>query len=306
MHTLSPKWIMIYLVVSLLSFFPSSRSFSKDYEWSIIKNEIKAKDAEKLKKARTFIPKEEKAFIYSSTIYIAAVYTRHIDFYVLPAGVKVVADTRMNKATPLYYNQVRCGIYGRPVFLNGGKEISLKPHKIIRFTYNITSRSEEPFVPGDYYSPCIYLLVATNMQSPLGITSYSDEEEREYLALVERKEWKTPKGDYDEFYGMFSIDGTLIFRAKEHAAMPDKWINNWCISPNGEVAIFAIGRALHHDACRFCDFRCVRRVLYWKKGKGIDNISLAEVLNKYPKLKDTARFIYWTRNHPGGSVGGCE
>ena len=254
---------------------------------------------EMLKKADTFVPKYNYGYIYGGPEHIAAVYSRRIEFFNVPPGVDVIED----RGGGLYEPDVAerpwhsCGHPGRPKFLKDGKQIHLKPHKVVRFAYNINAVSEGS--EAEIRHPCQYILVSTNMQSPLSIEP-STTEEMGLVKLRPKRKWNSGKSEYDEFYGMFSVDGKLVFRAYEKARMPDKWIYRWYIQPDGKMALFAIGRVVLFDDGNYSGetLGCVKQVLIWTKGSGVKRVPLEEAMKRYPVLLEISGYNDWTKSGP--------
>ena len=166
---------------------------------------------------------------------------------------------------------------------------------MVKFTYNISVVSAQDGRHLTHFLyPCRFLLVATDMSNPLGITRYSDWDEFELIRLRPHRKWSSGKGEYDEFYGMFTVEGSIVFQVKEEGS-PNRWIFPWHVSGDGKVAILGIGRSVPFEEGDGNVKACVRRVIMWKEGGRAKSISITDAAREYPVLKTHAYFGPYTR-----------
>lgn len=264
---------------------PGELSESRDMR---AKNEARQKRIAAL--AENFVPSDCHARYYWSERHVAAVYQRRVEFFQMPEGVRCYTlGGHSDPDRPI--EKLACGFASSPlVFKRDGVAFHLAPHKTIRFSKRIrASRISVPEAIWD--GPCRVFGLCTDEANPYMYT-YCNDYEIEVMTYIARKrgkdmfEWRGPKGDYDDFYGVFSVSGEILAEIPFRARLPDRALETLYADPGGKFAIFAVGKRIRSK--HFPDLHNISEtyeVIVWTPPKGIERMSVQEVLERHPFLK---------------------
>jgi hypothetical protein len=117
--------------------------------------------------------------------------------------------------------------------------------------------------------------------------------------------WPAGRGDYKRFYGVFSIDGKAVCRLMFKPSFPKRVLAPVFCDPNGQYAIFSIGRAAkfgggEHRLPGDYEYVPLGQLLVWTRRGGTKEMSVKETANLYPALgMHLDRFVSYAEPRAG-------
>jgi len=228
-------------------------------------------------KKKPFIPKDSRAVIYQYGNKIAAFFQYRIEFYELPEDVGVYfeeeykelrkpgdpfsPDTGILRFCP--NNSVKV-ISSRRKFdspeikvYKCKSERKIKPKNVISFRH----RLDHPRFEDIYQRKEV--LVCSN---PLLGYSGSDQEEKHAIATRLGRygayPWVNQNADFEDFYGVVSIDGNVFFQLPLKSEPPNILVRCFFLSPDGRKAVFGVGEKIVEDENEWIGN--IREIIIWE------------------------------------------
>lgn len=178
-------------------------------------------------KAGKFVPNDARvAGLYGADNKIMAQYQYRVDFFKLPKGT-VVGGKK---------NNIK--------ILRGNSEVSvsdMKPHKTLSFKSRI---GVSPILPRTFSHP---LWLCSDL-----LQGYSPNTDEEYKILEVKGHgsagmpWINSSGEYEDFCGVVSLDGEIIYRLPIAQHFPDKLLRVLEVSNEGKKAVIIMGEKMSY------------------------------------------------------------
>jgi hypothetical protein len=230
-------------------------------------------------RAQHFAPKDARATLFWSGKRLAAVFQRRIEFYEIPDGVNFVAvHGSTDNIEPVHLHRREGAQVDSLSFRRGQTPVNLTPRKVITFGRMLTGSGWTSY-------GAFAVTASTN-----GYIA-NDGDEQEILKRLDDDKrpftWNNPTADYQEFYGVISVDGKVLteipFKSTSSAIMQALYS-----APDGTV-LFGIGSYVELKGEDPEDYGAVfgnvSKVVSWTKEKGIQYLSVSEALDRYPEMK---------------------
>jgi hypothetical protein len=274
-----------------------------------IREEFERKKEELRKKP--FAPKDDRAIIYWYENKIAAVYQYRIEFYELPKNVELYfkecgeLPKTQKGPTAGKFRFARKGTvkvisatYTKEKIYGTKSPYKLNPKKTIKLR-NIIQWWPDWQEEGGKRD---YLLICTHPM--MGYAGTDNEEQEEIAIRLENTHshypWKNPEFDFENFCGIISIDGNIIFQLPIKQETSNSVAEPFGLSENGKKAILGIGKVSECEEtanCYIIKAKDFREILIWDYPDKISKISVSnptseviELLQKYKKY-DSERIL---------------
>ncbi len=242
-------------------------------------------------KIKTFKPRDATAKVFWDGDNLMAIHQRRIDFYKLPKGVECIVEYGGGQPvrTLRFNGRAAQGETSSLSFRRGKDAVDLKPFKRITFGQALVFPSfvGSPAGCDKTAEHCRTVAVAAYGHG------YGASDGDEYEALLRLNEigrpfhWTDAKADFQEFYGVVSIDGKVLGQVPFKANWPDIVLSPLYVYEDG-TAIFGIGRFAPVEKAEECpDGRCerfgkIREVLVWSPRAGVRRMPLVEAEREFP------------------------
>lgn len=204
--------------------------------------------------SKPFIPKDNDPLdVIESSDNVVMVYQYRIEFFKLTNGAKF--KTEVYQAIP--------GVSDPKAirkFLRDGKDYTPIPHRVITFSWPFARR---PLYPG----PTRIMAVCTN---PLAAYNPRDEEEEAIVSALSHGSsprhyyWKNPKAEFENFCGVISLDGQIVFQLPYEPIPPSFLMRPFEILENEGEALWGVGEAIPSDEGGPPWIGNIRELVLWK------------------------------------------
>lgn len=237
-------------------------------------------------RAEHFVPRDARATLFWSDKHLAAVFQRRIEFYEIPDGVDFVAvHGSTANIEPVHLHRREGTQVDGLSFRRGQTSINVTPTKVITFGRMLVASGWTSY-------GAFAVTASTN-----GYIANDGDEQEILKRLDDNKRsftWNIPTADYQEFYGVISVDGKVLteipFRSNPNSIMQALYS-----APDGTV-LFGIGSYVEPKGEDPEDygtvFGNVSKVVSWTKEKGIQHLSVSEALNRYPEMKRWQSYLW--------------
>jgi hypothetical protein len=237
-------------------------------------------------KAANFVPKDSVASVFWSGRNIAAVFQHRIEFYELPEGVDCVAPFRSpENVKPISLHRREGTRLDNLHFRGPSGEFSTKPKKTITFGRRVQIAK--------------HMDHAAKNISAFAVLAYgsgyvaSEAEEQEVLQELDKRKqqfaWNGSGADYQEFYGVLSVDGRILARIPFKASAPESVMEALYSGPDGE-SVFGIGKYVEIEDSSAegpsSVFGGVSEIVVWSPLRGIAHLTVAQAMQQYPVMKE--------------------